>query len=154
VTTGRSTYQTDEITFTEVAFAMAAQLIERCEKCDPRIAVNPHRPDWMDSVGARMARYMDMGAEEHRDSLLATATFLRGYIEFALERQPPRYVLRDGQRQLIAEALRAFQDWKTRYIEAEKDAMGQGPYWGDSTPFNQSDWTRRNEPFLRPVTGS
>lgn len=55
-----------------------------------------------------------------------------------------------AKRKIVADALSAYQEWKTRVVE--DDYRVHGPTAGKETEFNKKDWTDLNEKFLEPIT--
>lgn len=49
-------------------------------------------------------------------------------------------------RQLVADALATYQDWKTRHCQQIEDEHGQG--FGSQTEFYRKDWSDLNEQLL------
>jgi len=51
-----------------------------------------------------------------------------------------------GEARLIASALRAYQEYKTKVVKLGYENHGTG--WGDASLFNRANWADRNEMLL------
>lgn len=54
-----------------------------------------------------------------------------------------------AQRKIVADALKAYQSWKTGVVE--DGYRRNGERWGSGTAFNQMDWSDLNEKLLAPI---
>jgi hypothetical protein len=86
------------------------------------------------------------------NTLMAQVEFLFAIVENAIVSNGLPYNLVDEEkeeaqiRKIIADALTAFQKWKTEINRNEKKEFGKK--WGDATEFVQMDWTKYNKDFL------
>lgn len=99
-----------------------------------------------EGVGGELAKRFDWDGAGFVNSLLDQVSFVYAYVKYLVENTKHLPLPNGAELQLYADALQAFQDWKTRLVKAEKDI--HGPVWGDAMDFNRAVWTDLNYKLL------
>lgn len=125
---------------------MAATILKEVETMpiDGHLTTDP-----TEGVGGKLAEKFNWASHGYINALIDEVSFVYAFVKYLVDH--PKYFLLSETKEecmLYAEALSAFQDWKTRLIIAEKAVHGRT--WGDATDFNRANWTDLNDLLLNP----
>lgn len=146
--------EVDPVSFKFLVVQTAATVLFICETRSPAVFSSPHQDngDVYDPIATLLSNYQNWAAHGYTNSLQVMVELLHDYVQMQLDDTSSSYLLDNSDRRIIADALAAYQTWKTAHIAADKARLGEGyQNWGDATGFNQKDWSDLNEKFLGPV---
>ena len=144
----------DPVNFKFLVVQTAATVLFICETRSPAASSSPGEGDGevYDPIAIRLSTYQNWAAHGYTNSLQAMVELLYDYVQMQLDDTSNSFLLDKSDRLIIADALAAYQAWKTAHIAADKARLGEGyENWGDATGFNQKDWSDLNKKFLGPV---
>ena len=131
-----------------LAVQSAAVVLFICKKRSPVIESDFSDAWRLDPISHELNKYVNWSIEDHINSLQSMVEVIYDLVRTLVDDESRTDVyFGKGEREIIAEALRTYQDWKTKYIAAVKEQQGM-KNWGDTTMFNKMDWTEFNEAFL------
>jgi hypothetical protein len=125
----------------------AANVLLSCEQYPTGIREKPVK-----GIGEIITDRFDWDSPIFTNALMTQVKFLFAIVENAIVSNGLPYNFVDEEkedmqiREIIADALTAFQGWKTEINRNEKKEFGKE--WGDATKFVRMDWTKHNKDFL------
>lgn len=104
-----------------------------------------------DPVAVLLRERMNWADHGFTNALQAHVSLLHDYAQLIVDHPEDfGYLVDRDVRQLMADALSAYQTWKTIHIVQVKLEMNS-EIFGDATGFNCMDWTDLNDTLLAPL---
>lgn len=118
---------------------LAATVIFICEQREASSATIPEKDDakGYDPIAQVMSRYVYWASHGYTNALQRMVELLHAYAEEIVNTNPLGI---GNRRQMTADALSAYQGWKTALVTSEDR--------GSQTSFSLKDWTDLNEQLL------
>lgn len=138
----KSGYEIDDIyTLHGLALQSAATILHICETRDP---ASHHDP--LDNGGgydeiAVILRSYGIVAESLVNALQSMVSLVHDFAEHCLHNNRFGWIVEDRELKLFADALQAYQSWKTVYIQVDNKRNNYPRGWGSATKFVTADWS-------------
>lgn len=148
-----SKVEVDSVDFRLLIVQIAATVLFICETRSPQVFYTPEREDpaAYDPIAIILNKYERWAAHGFTNSLQAMVELLYDYVKVVIEEDAN--FLGRHDRIIVADALTAYQQWKTDHIASEKEKLGY-EHWGDESVFSKMNWTDQNEKFLGSLSAS
>jgi len=122
---------------------LAATVLLTCEQREPSSVTIPNKDDaeGYDPIAQIMSRYVHWASHGYTNALQYTVELLYAYAQELINTRPLGI---ERRRRMIADALSAYQAWKTALVASD----GRG----SMTPFGLKDWADLNEQLVAAVS--
>lgn len=101
-----------------------ANIIDACKENNPQTTLK---------------KYVNWADHGFTNALLSQVEFVYNFMSHVILKDNYLFSIFSGEKQIIVEALKSFQQFKTELCNQEEKEHGKG--WGTGTPFYKKDWT-------------
>lgn len=149
----RYSVELDPVNTNMLCAQTAACVLLVCEQRDPAEAAK-FKGEVNDPVAVLLRERVNWADHGFTNALQAHVSLLHDYVQLIVDcPEDFGWLVQYDVRQLVADALSAYQAWKTRHVAQVKIDM-KSDIFGDATGFNKMDWTDLNERLLAPFNAN